>query len=70
LEGYKTVIWAGFFLLLYGYPWLKSRWTGGEWADRSNRTGGGMALYHRHLKAQLRPDESQNGRFEELSTGN
>jgi hypothetical protein len=30
-------------------------------AVRSKRTGGGMALYHRHLKAQLRPDESENG---------
>lgn len=38
LEGYKTEILAGFRLLLDKRPGLISRWTGGTWAGRSNRT--------------------------------
>ena len=63
LEGYKTEILAGFRLLQDRYPWLISRRTGGFMGRSQQQDRGGMALYHRQLKAQLRLDESQNGRF-------
>jgi hypothetical protein len=40
------------FALPFGIcPWLIGRWTEGKQVGRSNRTGGGMALYQTHLKA-------------------